>query len=332
MTSTSNPTNDVVIIGAGLSGLAAAQVALDRGRSVTVLDKGRGVGGRLATRRIDGATLDHGAQFFTVRGDAFRTVVDAAIAEGLVDVWCHGFETTDGYPRYFGTRGMNAVAKWLADRVRESGGDIVMSARVASITPDASGWLLDTDQSGSMTAHDLVVTAPIPQTLALLDAGGVVVDEPARSALESVSYKPTLALLMTLDGPSAIPSPGGVQRTEDELFTFIADNEQKKVSAAPALTFHVNGTVSTDRWDDDPTDVIADLLPEAQQWIGDAKVLEVQLKKWKYAGPLTLLPDPCVVARTDPGALVLAGDAFAGPKVEGAFNSGVAAGMAVSST
>lgn len=331
MTSASNQTNDVVVVGAGLSGLSAAQALLDQGRSVTVLDKGRGVGGRLATRRIDGATLDHGAQFFTVRGEAFRTAVDAAIAEGLVDVWCHGFESHDGYPRYFGTRGMNAVAKWLVARVQESGGHITTSTRVASIAVDDAGWLLETDESGSMTAENLVVTAPIPQTLDLLDAGGVVVDEPARSALESVSYKPTLALLMTLDGPSAVPSPGGVQRTEDDLFTFIADNEQKTVSAAPALTFHLNGKISGERWDDDPAEVIADLLPEAQAWIGEANVLEVQLKKWKYAGPLTVLPEPCVVARTTPGMLVLAGDAFAGPKVEGAFNSGLAAAAVLGS-
>lgn len=325
------PTHDVLIIGAGLAGLTAAQTALDLGRSVTVLDKGRGVGGRLATRRIDGATLDHGAQFFTVRGDAFRTVVDEAIADGLVDVWCHGFEHTDGYPRYFGTRGMNAVAKWLADRVRASGGEILTSTRIASIAADEAGWRLTTDESDSMTAADVVVTAPVPQTLELLDAGEVVMDGHVRSELESVSYKPTLALLVTLDGPSALAPPGGIQRTEDDLFTFIADNQQKTVSATSALTFHVNGTVSGDRWDDDPAAVIADLLRDAQPWIGDAKVLEVQLKKWKYAGPLTLLPDPCVVACTEPGHLILAGDAFAGPKVEGAFNSGLAAGQTVAS-
>ena len=56
---------ETLIIGAGLSGLSAAQTLVRSGRSVLVVDKGRGVGGRLATRRIGDATLDHGAQFFT---------------------------------------------------------------------------------------------------------------------------------------------------------------------------------------------------------------------------------------------------------------------------
>ena len=40
-----------------------------------VVDKGRGVGGRMASRRVDTpagqARFDHGAQFFTTRSDCF---------------------------------------------------------------------------------------------------------------------------------------------------------------------------------------------------------------------------------------------------------------------
>ena len=65
----------VVVVGAGLAGLVAARALADD-HEVVVFDKGRSVGGRLATRRIGAARLDHGAQFFTVRGDDFRRQVD----------------------------------------------------------------------------------------------------------------------------------------------------------------------------------------------------------------------------------------------------------------
>ncbi len=56
---------------------------------------------------------------------------------------------------------------------------------------------------------------------------------------------------------------------------------------------------------------------------------EVQLKKWRFAGPVTPWPEPCWIDAER--GVVLAGDAFAGPKFEGAFNSGRAAAAAVRS-
>ena len=62
----------VAIVGAGLAGLMAGRTLAEAGHEVVLLDKGRSPGGRLATRRIGEATLDHGAQFFTVRSEAVR--------------------------------------------------------------------------------------------------------------------------------------------------------------------------------------------------------------------------------------------------------------------
>lgn len=110
----------VIVIGAGIAGLGAARALHDAGHPVTVFDKGRGVGGRCATRRWDDATLDHGAQFFTARDQRFQAVVDAAVADGAVVEWCRGFvrETgtarDDGHPRYRGAPSMTGFPKWLA--------------------------------------------------------------------------------------------------------------------------------------------------------------------------------------------------------------------------
>ncbi|NBU16056.1 MAG: FAD-dependent oxidoreductase [Actinobacteria bacterium] len=104
----------VIVVGAGLAGLMAARELTEASHDVSVLDKGRSPGGRLATRRMAGARLDHGAQFFTVRSDGFRAHVDRWLADGVVHEWCRGFGEQDGHPRYVGTGGMNALAKHLA--------------------------------------------------------------------------------------------------------------------------------------------------------------------------------------------------------------------------
>ncbi len=320
---------DVCIIGAGLSGLAAAGMLADAGLSVAVIDKGRGVGGRLATRRIGDAKLDHGAQFFTVRGDDFRAVIDDAQAAGVVDVWCHGFTEEDGYPRYYCPNGMTALAKWLTSNVADRGVVVETGQRATQIERSEHGWRLPIESGGERLSRALLVTSPVPQTLTLLADGGVELDPNVASALHAITYKPTFALMVTLESASMLLPPGGVQRTEADLFTFISDNHLKGVSEKPALTFHVNGEASTSRWDDAPAIVISDLLTEAKPWIGDAPIIDVQLHKWKYAGPHTPHPERHLIAATEPGLLVLAGDAFGGPKVEGAFNSGLSAAKAL---
>ena len=82
---------DVVIVGAGIAGLSAATELVASGRRVVVLEKSRGVGGRMATRRVGEAICDHGAQFFTVRGPAFGGMVTEAHEAGSVATWCEGF-------------------------------------------------------------------------------------------------------------------------------------------------------------------------------------------------------------------------------------------------
>ncbi len=112
---------DTIILGAGIAGMFAARTLADSGRSVAVFDKGGGVGGRMATRRIGDAVLDHGAQYFTARDPQFRAWVEGWLKDGLVNLWSDGFATAtgklnqNGEPRYIGSRGMTTIPKRLAE-------------------------------------------------------------------------------------------------------------------------------------------------------------------------------------------------------------------------
>ena len=318
---------DIVIVGAGLSGLAAAR-SLGRDHRVLVVDKGRSVGGRLATRRIGGARLDHGAQFFTVRGDDFAATVAEAQAHDAVYEWCQGFgPQADGFPRYAGRSGMNHLAKWLASN---NDAPIEVETEVDSLAVTDHGVALAQAGVVVATAPVAVLTAPVSQSLALCDAGQVSLDPVVDAALRQIDYFHTLALLATLDRPPAVDEPGGEQHS-DGPFTFIADNQRKGVSEVPALTAHAAHDYSKRRYDDDPGDVLAELLKLADPWLGPARVIEAQLKKWRYAGPVEPIAERTLISEHHNGRILFAGDAFGGPKVEGAFNSGRAAAEAAQS-
>jgi predicted NAD/FAD-dependent oxidoreductase len=62
------PSNSVVVIGAGLAGLTAAHHLQAAGRSVVVLEKSRGLGGRLNTRRHLDSRADRGVPYLEPQG------------------------------------------------------------------------------------------------------------------------------------------------------------------------------------------------------------------------------------------------------------------------
>jgi renalase len=303
-----------VVVGAGLAGLMAARAVTARGGEAVVLDKGRSPGGRLATRRIGEATLDHGAQFFTVRTDTFAAHVQDWRDEGLVRVWSHGFALDDGHPRYVGVGGMNTIAKHLA-----RGLDVRCNTMAFAIHRATTGWRVDIDDGTSVTADALVVTCPVPQALSLVITAGVALPD----ALRTLDYDRTIALLAVIDGPSAVPAPGGVQPA-DGTFAFVGDNLAKGISGYPAVTFHATSGWSREQWDADRDAVHAALLEAARPWLGQARVVESHVKRWRFATPRAEWPDACWRS-PDGQPLVLAGDAFAGPRVEGAALSGLAA-------
>jgi renalase len=320
----------IVVVGAGISGLLAADRLTKAGHHVVVLDKGRGVGGRLATRRIatpDGrqATLDHGAQFFTVRSDRFAELVQGWVLEGVVREWCRGFDGDDGHPRYAAPGGMTSLAKHLARGLDVRTSTLVFSIAGAS-TPESTGsgpYTVVIDDGTRLTADALVVTSPVAQSYSLTVEAGI---ELPRDLLMA-DYDRTIGLLAVLDGPSGLDLPGGMQ-DPDDVFSWIGDNALKGVSDVPALTCHANPQWSAEHWDDSHEDAMALLMERARAYFGRSNCIVSEYKKWRFATPRRPWAEPFFAV----GSLVFAGDAFAGPKVEGASLSGLAAADHLQST
>jgi renalase len=313
---------DCLIVGAGISGLTAAQALTQQGRQCLILEKSRGVGGRMATRRTGSAVFDHGAQFFTVRSKPFQQMTDRWLQEGSALEWSRGFPNEDGraqdsgHPRYRGAAGMTAIPKSLA-----RGLQIHLNTKIVRIQIENREWVLIAENRARFTGAHLVLTSPVPQSLSLLDGCSYPIPNDTLEALQSICYDNCLAALLTLEGASGIPAPGAISFKEGPI-AWIADNHQKGISPlATSITIHATAELSRDLWKTEEEAVLRQMLAATQRWLR-SEVREAVLHRWRYSRP-SFTPFDSPVHLPGPPSLTFAGDAFGAPRVEGAALSGL---------
>ena len=317
----------ILIIGAGMSGLTAARELQSNGYEVTVVDKGRGVGGRMATRRFAGGRFDHGAQFFTTRSDEFKAATEKWRGENVAHHWFDGTPTpdepakNDGHPRYCGNAGMTGIGKHLMKTL-----DVQLGVEIEKLTREGGAWIAATADGQTFGGDELILTAPIPQALQLFDTSDQLLPDAMRATLQSVGYEPCFAVLAQLDGPSNIAAPGLLYINGEPIW-WIADNYQKGVSPIEgSVTIHSSGAYARAHYDDNQSEVGEELIAQCVEWLG-REVREFQVRRWRYSKPEN--PLDIGIARAENCATTFAGDALMGAKIEGAFTSGLMAARAL---
>ena len=318
--------HDCVVVGAGIAGLIAASRLRAQGLRVLVLDKGRGVGGRLATRTFEGGRFDYGAQFFTVRTPEFHAIVADLAAAGIVAEWSHGFHLADGSMkdtgerRYRGTRGMRAIATCLA---RDC--DVRSQTTAVAVAHDGGAWSVRLADGSAVKGRALVLTPPVPQSLALLDAGSVALPADTRTDLARLVYEPCLAVMAVLSGPSGLAVPAGIW-FPGEPVAWLADNTLKRIgddgTAAACITVHAGPAFSRAHADDIQKGAALVLAHVASHLA--SPVAHYVAHRWTYSQP-AFRHQAAMASVSVPGPLVFAGDAFGAGRVEGAALSGLAA-------
>lgn len=305
----------ILIVGAGLAGLTAASELSKKGYHVTVLDKGRGVGGRLASRSIEGARFDHGAQYFSVKTPDFQQFVSVLQKANQVQRWLPN-ETFE-HQRYVGVGGMNSIAKYLAESV-----DVRANEKVISIEKTDKGCVVSTEIGNQYEADVLILTMPAPQTHALMEASNLNLPNDIDLTLQAITYDPCLALMVTLHQPSNVPGKGGIV-LDNQPIAWIADNQQKGISPLPSVTIHASVPFSKQYFDGDLQEAATLLLKAAEPWIPTKFVNSWQIHRWRYSLASKRFNKPFLFTN-QPFSVYFAGDGFGIGNVEGAFLSGLA--------
>lgn len=301
----------IAIIGAGMAGIACARGLAAAGIAPVVYDKGRGIGGRLATRRAgEGLQFDHGAQYVTARDPRFAEVLAGLERDGAVARWHVG----GGRPRFVGLPGMSRLVRALGDGIEVRSG-----VAVAAVDRDAHGKIRVALPDGRVDMFDrAVITVPAPQAAGLLGA-----DDDLAERLGRARFDPCLTLMAAF--PADLPRPFEAAAEDDDALAWIALDSSKPGRPSGPLAAWVAqaGTgFSVQHLEKGADEIAALMLPllAARLGIDPTLALHAVAHRWRYARVSQALEEPFLC--DDAGRIFAGGDWCLGPRVEAAWQSG----------
>ena len=309
----------VAVIGAGLSGLAAARSLLDSGASVTVFDKGRRPGGRANTREHGERRFDHGAQYFTVHGEVVASWLAEWREAGVVAKWAGDLVYIDGggispaqpATRYVGVPGMVDLALHMAQGV-----DVRSGIRIEALHRADGAWSLEAEDGEEWSGFDHVIVAvPAPQAAPLL-AGSPALAAAARA----VTMEPCWSAMLSFSEPLELGFDAAFVRT-GQLSWVARDSSKPGRPPGEAWVVHFNGDWSRHHWQTEP-DRVAELAEEAlrHRFPSVPEATFSRAHRWGYA----LAPKAGEgILYDDASRLGACGDWCVGGRVEGALTSGL---------
>jgi predicted NAD/FAD-dependent oxidoreductase len=318
-----------IIVGAGIAGLLAAQHLSRYDVDVTVIEKSRGFGGRMAIKKVGEAVFDSGAQFMTTREIQFRERVETWLSKGEVLPWYTGPLKN---MRYVGSHGMTTVPNRIGESLT-----VRLSERVHKVERIDDQWVVHTTPHGSeetrqYSADWLVLTAPVPQSMEILDNSGIELEYDDEVDLRRINYLRCLTVLAQLNGPSGLTNPGAMDLNHDTL-RWLGDNSMKGISGTPgSLTLHSSPRFADANWDTPPEQWAAAMIAAAKPFIR-ADVTSFVTHRWRFSDPVTIFREKHPFRKPyfidDTLQLGMAGDGFNGPRIEAAGISGMELAAAI---
>ncbi|NBC16529.1 MAG: NAD(P)-binding protein [Bacteroidetes bacterium] len=209
----------LAIIGAGISGCAAAWALRTNDLDVDLFEKSRGVSGRAATRRRNGTCFDHGANYIKPTTERVHAIITEQLpTEDLVDidraVWTFDGSGTiapgedrEG-PMWTYRRGINTLGKLL---LAGTTADLHRQTRVQRLVRRNGTWHIDDTEGATYGPYDAVLlTPPAPQAVDLIEASTFdpAVQQTVAEGLRAATYRSQFTIVLATDAP--VPRPDGV--------------------------------------------------------------------------------------------------------------------------
>lgn len=328
------------IIGAGVAGLAAGRELSKAGHEVTIIEKNRGYGGRLATKSAgkDNKTkLDYGVPSFAAHSPEFRGFVSELLQNELIRLW------TDNPWRYNGDRlvkdpladndinyaavdGINSVSKYLARWV-----DVQTGTKVGGLTNIGTNrkkkrpWMINLTNYKTFEADAVIIATPAPQAYGIiLTSQDEINTLKLIREIDEINYDSTFSLMAGYG--STEPPPWELVKCNDEVIQLITNEKTKnKVDYETALVIHSTPGFARDSKDMKPEEITGKMLDHLAKIAGKwASVPEwSQIHYWRFSSPRNVIAKPYMEFETLDAPMALIGDYFEGSTIDHSYCSGI---------
>jgi predicted NAD/FAD-dependent oxidoreductase len=309
--------NNIAIVGAGMAGMAAARVLAAAGYGVTVYDKGRRPGGRLAVRRADGFTFNYGCQFASARDAGFLELLgrNGAAWPAAGDA---RFAGVPDMATLAPVDGLSVEVNTHVSGLERSGDTWALRLRDAAVTPPS---YFGPEGVADKKFDAVILAVPAPQARGLLETCG----HEFAAALEPVRFAPCWALMLGFEG--AVDGPEVLRDQEGAVSWVARENSRPGAAPAPvAYTVHAAADWSEAHLEDDPVEVATALIAAFARISGiNALPVYAKTHRWRYA----LAARPLGEAFLWDGArrLGVCGDWCLAGRLEAAYLSGSGLGI-----
>lgn len=329
------------IIGAGIAGLTAGRYLAKQGHEVTIIEKSRGFGGRMATRYAGkdlANKMDHGLSHFTPSSSEFQQFTAELMEQGLVKRWGDDIALYDGElfhsknpnntnrASFTALKGMNTIGKYLSRWV-----DIKTETKAGGLTYIGShrrkkrSWMINLTGSSTFEADAVIIATPAPQAYGILQTATDEINTlKIIREIDDVHYTPCYSLMAGY-GDRELPDWDGVVCRNSAL-TFISNEASKKsfkqecsivAQATPGFTRFLNGK-DEEIIKREMLDKLATIIggwANAPQWS--------ETHYWRYSRAVKVLNRPFMELEFDDAPLALIGDYYMGNTVDDAYCSGL---------
>jgi renalase len=301
---------DVIIIGAGISGLVIAKILKKKGLNILLIEKSKSVGGRMATRRDNVSRYDHGAQFLKFENPELQDIKNELLKENLIKEWFQQNNVT----YYASESGMTKIAKYLQADLQ-----IMFSEKAVQIEDESINQIqIICENDQNYFAKNLVLSAPWPQSRDLLKNSKIRFPE----NLESLNYHQALVGLFELNDQNDSLNQFNYVEKVDENIHSVSNQKSKKVSESNCFTVVMTSAFSKSNFDL-PEEIIQKKITEHfSNWLNKqsstSTILKSQIKKWRYSHPENIHNKTYEVVGSNQN-IYLIGDAFGGGSVQGAI-------------